>query len=97
MINELFDDKLHSTLTGVFNQLSGTFQKYWESYRENSKEKKKIEDKIKTSVLSCKNLGLLAINIPCNNQNRYTQIKLLTQIESVQKDYIDFLKKTQPH
>jgi hypothetical protein len=96
MINEFFDDKLHTRLYGVFNQLNSNFQKFWEASRD-PRERKKLEDKIKATVTSCKHLGLLAINIPCNNQNRYTQIKLLSQIEEIQKDYVEFLKKTKHH
>ena len=96
MINEFFDDKLHARLTRVFNQLNATFQKFWESSKD-PKERKKLEDKIKITVNSCKHLGLLAVNIPCNNQNRYTQIKLMSQIEGIQKEYAEFLKKIRHH
>ena len=91
MINVLFDDKLHSRLTSALNQISGFLQKSRESMRDSKKDRNKKEDKIKQHLMSCKNLGLLIINIPCNSQNRYTQIKLLTKIEEIEREFPEFL------
>ena len=94
MINELFDDKLHARLTSALNQVSGFLQKSRESMRDTRKDRNKSEDKIKQYLISCKNLGLLVINIPCNSQNRYTQIKLLTKIEEIEREFSEFLSRS---
>jgi len=90
MINEMFDEKFHTRLMTLLKKFQGEFEKFHESTRgKNTKEIKVWGEKIKNNVLWCKNLGLLALNIPCNTQNRYTQIGLISKVEEIEKEFAE--------
>lgn len=89
MLKEIFDDKLHTRLEAILKKFRGEFQKYYEVKNErNVKELNLWKDKIKSNVVSSKNLGILAINLPCNSKNRYTQIQLISKVEEIETELI---------
>lgn len=89
----MFDDKLHARLTKSFDKYHEEFQKFYEVNRgKNAKERKIWGERIRDNVDRCKNLGLLAINVPCNAQNRYTQVRLIAKVEEIENEFANIQK-----
>ena len=81
MMNEMFDEKFHGKIKNLINKIK---LDYYEDIKRMSK--KQIEEKIRNTISSFVNLGLLIMNIPCNFQNRFTQAELIKMIGEAQLD-----------
>ncbi len=81
MMNEIFDEKLHGKLKKLINKIKAD---YYEDLKRITM--RQVEEKIRNTISSFINLGLLIMNIPCNFQNRFTQAELIKMIGQAQLD-----------